>query len=205
MSTFTRLQKRLSRSGITSHFDNNIYSLQKENTTAKVLLPQLLPLEVKAVEQLLNFASVQVPYSMGKVCAARATPDFYTGTIAPVGTIVATTQDLVIPAAIGTDINCGMRLFSTGLSYEQVNERKTVIIEQLKRKLLQDERNVPVTPNSFQALFDAGIAAWLKELPQQGLWETINFERLLNEIDQISGYDLITANSRYAPEAFFEK
>lgn len=205
MSTFTRLQKRLSRSGITILFDNNIYSLRKENTTAQVLLPQLLPLEVKAVEQLLDFASVQVPYSMGRVCAARATPDFHTGTIAPVGSIVATTQDLVIPAAIGTDINCGMRLFSTGLSYEQVNERRTLIIEQLKRKLLQDERNVPVTPKSFEALFDAGIAAWLKELPQQGLWEKINFVRLINEIDQISGYNLITANSRYAPETFFEK
>nr|WP_257381714.1 RtcB family protein [Snodgrassella alvi] len=120
------------------------------------------------------------------------------------GSIVATTEDLVIPAAIGTDINCGMRLLATGLSYDQVNAQKATITAQLKRVLLQDERNVPVTPQSFQALFDDGIAAWVAALPQQGLWQEVNFKRLLAEINQISGQSLITADSKYAPEAFFE-
>lgn len=205
MSTFTRLQKRLSRLGIESHFNNDVYTLNKENTTAQVLLPNPLPLEEKAVEQLLNFASVNMPNSQGKVCAARATPDFHPGAIAPVGSIVATTPDLIIPAAIGTDINCGMRLFTTGLSYEQVSEQKASIIANLKSVLLQDERDVPVTPTSFQALFDEGIATWLTALPQQGLWNNVNYARLQTEIDKISGHQLITANSKYAPEAFFEK
>ena len=205
MSTFTRLQKRLSRLGIESHFNNDVYTLNKKNTTAQVLLPNPLPLEEKAVEQLLNFASVNMPNSQGKVCAARATPDFHPGAIAPVGSIVATTPDLIIPAAIGTDINCGMRLFTTGLSYEQVSEQKTAIIAHLKSVLLQDERDVPVTPTSFQALFDEGIAAWLTALPQQGLWNSVNYERLRAELDKISGHQLITADSKYAPEAFFEK
>ncbi|MWN90167.1 RtcB family protein [Gilliamella sp. Pra-s65] len=205
MSTFTRLQKRLSRLGIESHFNNDIYTFNKENTTAQVLLPNPLPLEEKAVEQLLNFASVKIPNSLGKVCTARATPDFHPGTIAPVGSIVATTQNFIIPAAIGTDINCGMRLFTTGLSYEQVCKQKSSIIEQLKRVLLQDERDVPVTPRSFQALFDQDISAWLSELPQQGLWNSVNYERLWEELDKISGNHLIVADSKYAPEAFFEK
>ncbi|WP_218966856.1 RtcB family protein [Snodgrassella alvi] len=204
MSTFTRLQKRLSGLGIESHFSNNIYTFNQQNTTAQVLLPQALPLEEKAVKQLLDFASVNVPNSLGHVCAARATPDFHPGAIAPVGSIVATTEDLVIPAAIGTDINCGMRLLTTGLSYDEVNEQKSSIIAQLKRVLLQDERNIPVTPQSFQALFDEGIAAWITALPQQGLWQEVNFKRLLAEINQISGQSLITADSKYAPEAFFE-
>ncbi|MCO6537122.1 RtcB family protein [Gilliamella sp.] len=205
MSTFTRLQKRLSRLGIESHFNNDIYTFNKENTTAQVLLPNPLPLEEKAVEQLLNFASVKIPNSLGKVCTARATPDFHPGTIAPVGSIVATTQNFIIPAAIGTDINCGMRLFTTGLSYEQVCKQKSSIIAQLKRVLLQDERDVPVTPQSFQALFDQDISAWLSELPQHGLWNSVNYERLRAELDKISGNHLIVADSKYAPEAFFEK
>lgn len=85
-----------------------------------------------------------------------------------------------------------------------MNEQKATIIAQLKRVLLQDERNVPVTPQSFQALFDDGIAAWVAALPQQGLWQEVNFKRLLAEINQISGQSLITADSKYAPEAFFE-
>lgn len=167
------------------------------------MLPQALPLEEKAVRQLLDFASVNVPDSLGHVCAAQATPDFHPGVIAPVGSIVVTTEDLVIPAAIGTDINCGMRLLATGLSYDQVNAQKATITAQLKRVLLQDERNVPVTPQSFQALFDDGIAAWVAALPQQGLSQEVNFKRLLAEINQISGQLLITADSKYAPEAFF--
>lgn len=205
MSTFSRLQKRLSRLGIESHFNNDIYTLNKENTSAQILLPSPLPLEQKAVEQLLNFASVNVPNSVGKVCMARATPDFHPGAVAPVGSIVATTQDLIIPAAIGTDINCGMRLFTTGLSFDQVYEQKSTIIAQLKRVLLQDERDVPVTPQSFQALFDQGLASWLSELPQQGLWNSVNYERLHAELNKISGNHLIKADSQYAPEAFFEK
>jgi tRNA-splicing ligase RtcB (3'-phosphate/5'-hydroxy nucleic acid ligase) len=204
MSTFTRLQKRLFRLGIESHFYNDIYTFNQQNTTAQVLLPQALPLEEKAVKQLLDFASVKVPNSLGHVCAARATPDFHPGAIAPVGSIVATTEDLIIPAAIGTDINCGMRLLTTGLSYDQVHDQKSTIIAQLKRVLLQDERDVPVTPQSFQALFDQGIAEWIAALPQQGLWQEVNVKRLLAEINQISGQTLVTADSKYAPEAFFE-
>ena len=205
MSTFTRLQKRLSRCGIETHFNNDIYTFNKQDITAQVLLPNPLPLEEKAVEQLLDFASVTMPNSDGKVCAARATPDFHPGAIAPVGSIVATTSNLIIPAAVGTDINCGMRLFTTGLSLNEVTEQKSKLIEQLKQVLLHDERDVPVTPTSFQALFDEGLTAWLGALPQQGLWKSVNFDRLTHEISKISGNDLLSADSQYAPEAFFEK
>lgn len=204
MSTFTRLKKRLSRLGIESHFENDTYTFNKENANAKVLLPQSLPLEEKAVTQLLDFASVSVPNSQGKVCAARATPDFHPGAIAPVGSIVATTENLVIPAAIGTDINCGMRLFTTGLTYQQAYEHQPEIIANLKQVLLQDKRDVPVTTRSFQALFDEGIAAWLTELPKQGLWQDVDFKRLHTEISKIVNHEQITANCRYAPAAFFE-
>lgn len=205
MSTFTRLQKRLSRQGIDSHFANDIYTFNKQQIQAQVLLPKVLPLEEKAVTQLLDFAAVQVPNHAGYVCAARATPDFHPGSTVPVGSIVATTENLVIPAAIGTDINCGMRLFTTSLNYQQVTEQKTAIIAQLKQILLNDQRDIPVTPQSFTALFDEGLPAWLNTLPQQGLWQKVNFIRLQTELDKIHGQKLITANSRYAPEAFFEQ
>lgn len=205
MSTFTRLKKRLSRQGIDSHFANDIYTFNKQHCQAQVLLPSTLPLEEKAVTQLLDFAAVRVPNHAGHVCAARATPDFHPGAIAPVGSIVATTNDLVIPAAIGTDINCGMRLFTTGLSYQQVFEQKTAIIAQLKQILLNDQRDIPVTPQSFEALFDDGLSAWLNALPQQGLWQKVNVTQLQAELNKIHGQKLITADSRYAPEAFFEQ
>ncbi|MBD2792538.1 RtcB family protein [Xenorhabdus szentirmaii] len=205
MSTFTRLQKRLSRQGIETHYENNIYRFNRNHIEAEVLLPESLPLEEKAVQQLLDLASVQVPGSDAKVCKARATPDFHPGSTAPVGSIVATTEDLVIPAAIGTDINCGMRLLTTGLSYEEANAQKTVLVQQLKNTLLLDQRDVPVTPNSFNALFDEGLDAWLQALPQRGIWQQADFKRMKAELSAILSTQAVKAHSRYAPEAFFEK
>ncbi|MDC9582903.1 RtcB family protein, partial [Xenorhabdus sp. PR6a] len=177
MSTFNRLQKRLSRQGIETHYENSIYHFNRNQIEAKVLLPKSLPLEERAVQQLLDLASVRVPGSDAKVCEARATPDFHPGSTAPVGSIVATTEDLVIPAAIGTDINCGMRLLTTGLSYQEADAQKAALIQQLKNTLLLDQRDVPVTPNSFSALFDEGLEAWLQELPYQGIWQQTDFKR----------------------------
>ncbi|POD96437.1 RNA-splicing ligase RtcB [Pectobacterium odoriferum] len=203
MSTFTRLQKRLSRLGIDTDYQHSIYHLRRQNAEAQVLLPDTLPLEEKAVQQLLDFASVHLPGSDARVCAARATPDFHPGTLAPVGSIVATTENFVIPAAIGTDINCGMRLLTTGVHHTDADEHKSALIQALKNTLLLDRRDVPVTPDSFSALFDEGLSAWLAALPQQGLWQDVDFRRLSAELASIAGTDAVRADSRHAPEPFF--
>ncbi|MBC8951412.1 RtcB family protein [Xenorhabdus sp. PB62.4] len=205
MSAFNRLQKRLSRQGIESHYENNIYRFHRNQIEAEVLLPESLPLEEKAVQQLLDLAAVRVPGSDAKVCRARATPDFHPGSTAPVGSIVAATENLVIPAAIGTDINCGMRLLTTGMNYEEANSQKSALIQQLKNTLLLDQRDVPVTPKSFSALFDEGLETWLQELPQQGIWQQADFNRMYTELSAILSTQAVKAHSRYAPEAFFEQ
>ncbi|KAA9001363.1 RtcB family protein [Affinibrenneria salicis] len=203
MSTFTRLQKRLSRLGIDSEYRNATYRFRRHQAEAQVLLPETLPLEEKAVQQLLDFASVYLPGHDARVHCARATPDFHPGAIAPVGSIVATTPNMVIPAAIGTDINCGMRLLSTGIHYAEARERQSELTEALRRRLLFDRRDVPVTPQSFSALFDEGLPAWLASLPQLGLWREVDLARLAVELNRIAGTDAVRSHARHAPAAFF--
>src|SRR5690606_11995072 len=84
---------------------------------AELLLPPEFPLEGKALHQLMAFAGVHHPAG-GRVCQVCATPDFHAGHLVPVGAVVATTTDLVVPQAIGTDINCGMRLHVTDLDVD---------------------------------------------------------------------------------------
>ncbi|MEG4217720.1 RtcB family protein [Microcoleus sp. Pol14C6] len=85
--------------------------------TAEVLLPEDFPVEAKALKQLANLANVRHPQG-GCVCRA-ATPDFHPGDAGvAIGSIVETVG-MVIPAAIGSDINCGMRLHVADLSIEQ--------------------------------------------------------------------------------------
>ncbi len=201
MSSFPRLKKALHRQGIDVDYNAGIYHLRNEHSQASILLPESLPLEEKAVRQLLSFAAVRSPDCHHNVCKACATPDFHPGSIAPVGTIVATDSDFVIPAAIGTDINCGMRMLTTGLSRAQLEPLKPRLIERLTRVLLADSRDVPVNTAAFRALFDAGPAAFIDRVAQQGLWQHADRHRLERELGQCIGLHRFGGSSRHAPDA----
>lgn len=203
MSNFSRLSKALHRQGIRIERTGSVVTLRRldDASEAIVLLPDALPLELRAVQQLLDFAAVCVPGQSAHVCKACATPDFHPGAVAPVGTIVATTPDLVIPAAIGTDINCGMRLLSTGLSRSHVERSREPLLAKLKGPLLEGRRNVPVPAAAFRALFDVGPLAWLDSLHREGLWARVNFDRATRELESTIGLSAVCSAAKYAPEA----
>ena len=67
-----------------------------------------LALEPDSIRQLKD--ACRVP----SVRHVLATPDIHVGFGVPIGCVVAT-DEVVIPAAVGYDINCGMRLMTTGL------------------------------------------------------------------------------------------
>lgn len=201
MSSLSRLQKALRRQGVDVTRQNGIYTLTNSCTQATVLLPETYPLEEKAVRQLMDFASVAVPGHEGHVCKACATPDFHPGSIAPVGSIVATTPDLVIPAIPGTDINCGMRLLTTGLTLAQVEARKDELLRRLTRVLLENGRDVPMASRSFATLFDAGPEAFLSTLLPLGVWSRVDRDRLQREVAPCIGLQEFGGGLQHAPEA----
>ena len=140
MSSLPRLQRALARQGITATYERGVYRLSNPFSSASVLLPAGLPLEEKAVHQLLAFAAVRSADGHQQVCKACATPDFHPGSIAPVGTIVATDADFVIPASIGTDINCGMRLLALGIGLPAFRQHEAAFGSRLTAALLGGRR-----------------------------------------------------------------
>jgi tRNA-splicing ligase RtcB len=86
--------------------------------------------------------------------AAFATPDFHPGAIVPVGAVVATSPDMVIPQAIGTDIQCGMRLHVCDITVERFLRHKAKLVALLKGDLLLGSRDLPMRVSSMNALFD---------------------------------------------------
>jgi len=73
-----------------------------------------IKLEPDAVNQLRDAAS------MPSVEVALATPDIHVGYGVPIGCVMATTE-VVSPAAVGYDINCGMRLLTTPMAEADVD------------------------------------------------------------------------------------
>ncbi|MBF5007340.1 RtcB family protein [Diaphorobacter caeni] len=205
MSNFPRLKKALSRQGINVSFRDGIYEIHNEQAAASILLPASLPLEQKAVTQLLEFASVADPHGRGAVCKACATPDFHPGSIAPVGSVVATSADFVIPAAIGTDINCGIRIMTTGLSHAEAEAHKSTIIARLTRAILQNGRDVPVRSSGFKTLFDAGPSGFIEQLPDLGMWRAVDRDRLHRELAECVGLQDFQGDSRYGPDALMQE
>lgn len=201
MSQLSRLQKFFSRHGVRVERHNGAYRLHKAGAEARVLLPDAFPLEAKAVDQLLNFASVSYPGSDACVCQACATPDFHPGSLAPVGTIVATSPDMVIPQAIGTDINCGMRLLAAPLSIGMIEACLPQLEAQLTHLFLHGNRDVPLPSRAFRALFEQSPTAVFDHLMPAGLWAETSIDRLHNEAATSIGLSELGGGLQHAPEA----
>ncbi|MEL6463125.1 MAG: RtcB family protein, partial [Cyanobacteria bacterium J06621_15] len=130
-----RLLRALSRQGLNVTYNNSVYSVRLKNnysaTVAEVLLPKDFPVEAKALKQLANLANARHPAG-GSVCKCHATPDFHPGDSGiAIGSVVQT-ENMIIPAAIGSDINCGMRLHVADLTVDAFLAKRNQFVELMK-------------------------------------------------------------------------
>lgn len=201
MSLNSRIQKAFARQGVAVSYGDGAYRLARPDAEARILLPAHFPLEAKAVDQLLNFAAVRAPGSSACVCQTCATPDFHPGSLAPVGAVVATSPDMVIPQAIGTDINCGMRLLSTGLPAAQALPHLPRLERQLTHLFLHGNRDVPLASAGFRALFSQSPETVFEHLGTAGLWAEATPDQLRREAQTVIGLAELGGGLAHAPEA----
>ncbi|MFN6518257.1 MAG: RtcB family protein [Nostoc sp. CreGUA01] len=159
-----RLLRALGRHGLDVTYSDRTYSVRLANSldapVAEVLLPEDFPVEAKALKQLANLASVQHP-SGGCVCRACATPDFHPGDAGvAIGSVVETVGQ-VIPSAVGSDINCGMRLHVADLTIDEFLTKRDQFVERMKGDYFFGTRDVTMTAQTMQALFQYGVPGWL--------------------------------------------
>ncbi|MFB9241870.1 RtcB family protein [Massilia antarctica] len=200
-----RLAKALASHNIFAEREGNILRVQstlRSDVRAEILLPDSLPLEAKAVSQLLAFAGMRHPHG-GHVCRACATPDFHPGAPVPVGSILVTNHDFVVPESIGRDINCGMRLHVLDVPLERFLAHKERLVALLKGDLLEAARNVPTTPAAMTALFSDGLGAFWRTMrnTREGLFAHIDFAQVEAETARLFAASHIAGNAHYAPEA----
>jgi tRNA-splicing ligase RtcB len=200
-----RLLRALARQGLDVQYNQQSYSVRwadaADAPVAEVLLPNGFPVEAKAFKQLANLATAKHPAG-GHVCRVCATPDFHPGDAGvAIGSVVETAAQ-VIPAAVGSDINCGMRLHVADLSVEQFLAQRDRFVELMKGDFFFGKRDVTMTTQTMQALFQHGTVGWLDAMLDQPTGSMIqsDLDQLAQEVDRIFLTGSMTGHRRWAPE-----
>lgn len=200
----SRVDRALSRLGLNVERDGTLVRVwnagNEDGVRAEVLLPEDHPLDGKALRQLANFASVSHPHG-GEIRQVFATPDFHAGSLVPVGCVLATSPDLIVPQAIGTDINCGMRLHVTDLTEEQLTSRRSEWFSLIKDDLLLGTRDLPMRIEQVRAMFRGGAFAWLEETRKEplGMLARADLNQLEKELERSFGLGSADGDVTYAP------
>ncbi|MEH2156739.1 RtcB family protein [Nostoc sp.] len=183
-----RLLRALERQGLDVTYSDRTYSVRlissPDAPVAEVLLPEDFPVEAKALKQLANLASVRHP-SGGCVCRACATPDFHPGDAGvAIGSIVETVGQ-VIPGAVGSDINCGMRLHVVDLTIDEFLAKRDQFVERMKGDYFFGTRDVTMTADAMRSLFQYGVPGWLDTMLDQPTGSVVksDLQQLAQESD----------------------
>ncbi|BCL40035.1 RtcB family protein [Nostoc sp. MS1] len=199
-----RLMRALARLGLDVTYNDQVYSVRLSNApnaaVAEVLLPEGFPVEAKAFKQLATLANIRHPAG-GCVCRACATPDFHPGDAGiAIGSVVKT-QDMVIPTAVGSDINCGMRLHVVDLTIDEFLAKRDLFVERMKGDYFFGTRDVTMTAQSMRALFQYGVTGWLNAMLDQPTGSVVksDLQQLAIESDRIFLNGSMDGDWKFAP------
>ncbi|WP_432812325.1 RtcB family protein [Pantanalinema sp. GBBB05] len=200
-----RLLRALARQGLDVQYNHQSYSVRwataPDSPIAEVLLPANFPVEVKALKQLANLATVKHPAG-GQVCRVCATPDFHPGDAGvAIGSVVETSGQ-VIPAAVGSDINCGIRLHVVDLAVADFLAQRDRFVELMKGDFFFGNRDVTMTAQTMQALFQHGVVGWLDAILDRPTGSVVqsDLSQLASEIDRIFLNGSMAGHTQWAPE-----
>ena len=86
----------------------------------------------RSLEQLANVATLP-----GIVDAALAMPDIHQGYGFPVGGVAATdaADGVISPGGVGYDINCGVRLLTLPIEFDELADRREALVHELSRRV----------------------------------------------------------------------
>ncbi|MCB9688340.1 MAG: RtcB family protein [Alphaproteobacteria bacterium] len=203
--TDERLFRALARQGLVVTRDGPFVSVRSAEVPdappAEILLPAELPLEGRAARQLADLAAVHHPDG-GRACRACATPDVHPGDSGVAIGSVLETRDLLVPQAVGTDINCGMRLHTLDLELDRFLSRKDELVRRLRGDLLLGTRDVGAGADAMRAMFAEGVPAFLEAASRDpvGSLARMDLGTAFDEVDAIFEQGSLPGDAGFAPE-----
>ena len=158
-----------------------------------------LPVEEGALRQLKD--ACRVP----SVRQVLATPDIHVGFGVPIGCVMAT-EEVVVPAAVGYDINCGMRVLTTDRFAEDTDAATFAHSIRRDIPLGEGKSNVAFGRDDFLAVMEGGLAA-LAEQRHHGhrVWEFYDPESERRNLERVEDRGSMEGVAEAVPEAAIER
>lgn len=128
-------------------------------------------LEVQKTADAMYAAKPEMFTRKPRVVQVNLSPDFHKGAGIPIGTTLLT-EGMVIPQAVGGDINCGVRLLRLGIYTKNLIGRLDQLEPILRKIFFEGGRNIPLSQAQRKAIITTGLIGleWEKE-NKDGIWK----------------------------------
>jgi len=149
-------------------------------TDATIFASEAIKLEPDAVRQLCDAASLPPAKKV------LATADIHVGFGIPIGAVLGLDR-AIMPAAVGYDINCGMRLLRTPFFRGDIDTDKIAISIAREIPLGEGKANLPLDKTCIEAVINKGAASvpTLAQRTNHRAWEAFDPDEFADDLKRI--------------------
>jgi len=169
-------------------------------TDATIFASESIKLEPDAVRQLYDAASLPPARKV------LATADIHVGFGIPIGSVLGLDR-AIMPAAVGYDINCGMRLLRTPFSKGDIDTEKIAASIARDIPLGEGKTNLPLEGAYLEAVVNKGVAAVpvLAQKINHRAWEAFDSDEFADDLKRIEENGCLPADITTIPKTAIEK
>jgi len=169
-------------------------------TDATIFASEAIKLEPEAVRQLCDAASLPPAKKV------LATADIHVGFGIPIGAVLGLDM-AIMPAAVGYDINCGMRLLRTPFSKGSIDTDKIAVSIARDIPLGEGKANLALDRTGLEAVVNKGVAAvpTLAQRINHRAWEAFDPDEFAEDLKRIEENGHLPSDLAVVPNAAIQK
>jgi len=169
-------------------------------TDATIFSSEVIKLEPDAVRQLYDAASLPPAKKV------LATADIHVGFGIPIGAVLGL-DNAIMPAAVGYDINCGMRLLRTPFSKGDINTDEIAASIARDIPLGEGKTNLALDKTCLEAVINKGVASipTLAKRTHHRVWEAFDPDEFAEDIKRIEENGQMPGDPATVPSAAIQK
>jgi tRNA-splicing ligase RtcB len=169
-------------------------------TDATIFASDAVNLEPDAIRQLFDAACLPPAKKV------LATADIHVGFGIPIGAVLGMDR-AIMPAAVGYDINCGMRLLHTPFSKGQIDTDKVAVDIAREIPLGEGHENLRLDKAGLEAVITKGVASipTLAQRISHRAWEAFDADEFAEDLQRIEENGRLSADLGAVPNLAVQK